>query len=48
MDRRKKFVDWFYSQPWAMPVLIILGALVAPLVCVMVLVMLLKFLGVWG
>jgi hypothetical protein len=48
MDSRKKFVDWFFSQPWAMPVLIILGALVAPLACVLALLLLLKLMGAFG
>jgi hypothetical protein len=46
MDRRKRIVDWFFSQSWAIPVWIILGALVAPFACVVALIMLLKLLGV--
>jgi hypothetical protein len=46
MDRRQKIADWFFNQPWAMPSWIILGSLVAPLACMVALVVLLKLLGV--
>jgi hypothetical protein len=46
MGSRKRIMDWFFNQSWAIPVWIILGALVAPFACVVGLVMLLKLLGV--
>jgi hypothetical protein len=46
MDEHKKISEWFFSQPWSIPLSIIGGALVAPLACLVALEILLKLLGV--